>query len=67
MYLYTGGDTDVEKKMYGRLLLMKLMTKETDIELPSPLANKFYFHELEVCCYSLYVYYTVSCMGTSLC
>ena len=29
--------------------VMKLLTKEKEIELPSPLGKKCYFHELEVC------------------
>ena len=45
----TGEKTDVEKRMYARILLVKLLKKnKTDIELPSPLETKQFFHQLEV-------------------
>jgi hypothetical protein len=43
--IITAGDSG---QLYGRLILMKLLTKEEEIELPSPLGEKFFFHQLTV-------------------
>lgn len=45
--MYIEGDAG-QNKMYGRFVFMKLLTKEKEIDLPSPLGEKVFFHQLEV-------------------
>lgn len=38
-----------DSEMYGRVLLMKLLTSDDDeVSLPSPVGEKFFSHQLEV-------------------
>ena len=53
-YHIIGGDTEAEKRMYARILLLKSVKMKKEIELPSPLETKRFFHQLVVCIRYLY-------------
>ena len=50
--MYIEGDAG-QNKMYGRFVFMKLLTKEKEKDLPSPLGEKVFFHQLEIIVVSL--------------